>query len=93
MPGEDILREVICSEVGGKKSAAFRLVVLVGGGVCIDAAELPFPTENGFRSTVFGFATSEASRHVRFAELGFGEDDNCLEGSTGGSGRLGLGER
>jgi hypothetical protein len=58
----------------------------------MDAAEFPFPAENGFRSNFGDWATPDASRHVCFAEVGFGEDDNCLDGSTGGKGRLGLGE-
>lgn len=71
--------------------------MLVGGGVCIDPAEfIAVPAEwsnpvfNGVIEDSFVF---KRRRLVSEVEDGLGEDDSWRDGSTGGSGRLGLGDR
>ena len=46
-----------------------------------------------FRGVIEGSFVSRRRRLVSEVEDGLGEDDSWRDGSTGGSGRLGLGER
>lgn len=70
--------------------------MLVGGGVCIDLAEL-IELPASFSDVVFkgGIAellTSTRRRLFPVAKVRFGEDDSLRDDSTGGRGRLGLGD-
>ena len=70
--------------------------MLVGGGVCIELADLMLDPSSISVTVSRGVVLPvEARLSVWFAEDadGFGEELSCRDGSTGGRGKLGFGDR